>query len=145
MARGPRQVIQGSVVLDCQGLSLLLREDERMIKRVEKARYESFQVVISTLTILEAESAGPARSRRDFVLSRLHIEPVTRELALLAAELLHRTGMRGHEHAIDSVVAATALRQMRPTILYTSDPDDLTGLCAEPDRPKDQRVVIIRV
>jgi hypothetical protein len=53
--------------------------------------------------------------------------------------------MRGHQHAIDSVVATTALRQVRPVILYTSDPDDLTALCTEPDRPKDERVIIIRV
>ena len=145
MARGAREVIQGSVVLDSQGLSLLLQEDMRMVKRVEKARSESFHVVISAITILEAEPGGPARRRRDFVLSRLHIEPVTRELTLLAAELLHRTGMRGHQHAINSVVAATALRQVRPVILYTPDPDDLTALCAEPDRPKDERVIIIRV
>jgi hypothetical protein len=104
----------------------------------------SIAPVISAITILEAEPGGPAR-RRDFVLSRLHIEPVTRELTLLAAELLHRTGMRGHQHVIDSVVAATALRQVRPVILYTSDPDDLTALCTEPDRPKDERVIIIRV
>jgi len=145
MARGARGIIQGTVVLDSQGLSLLLQEDERMIRRVEKARAENFHVVISAITILEADPAGPARRRRDFVLSRLHIEPVTRELTLLAAELLHRTGMRGHRHAIDSVVAATALRQMRPTILYTSDPDDMTALCAELDRPKDERIVIIHV
>jgi len=145
MARGARGIIQGTVVLDSQGLSLLLQEDERMIRRVEKARAENFHVVISAITILEADPAGPARRRRDFVLSRLHIEPVTRELTLLAAELLHRTGMRGHRHAIDSVVAATALRQMRPTILYTSDPDDMTALCAELDRPKDERIVIFHV
>lgn len=145
MARGARQVIQGSVVLDSQGLSLLLDEDERMLKRVAKARSESFQVVISAATILETDSGGPARRRRDFVLSRLHIEPVTRELTLLAAELLHRAGMRGHQHALDALVAATAIRQPRPTILYTSDPGDLTALCSEPDRPKDQRVLIIRV
>jgi hypothetical protein len=145
MARGAREVIQGSVVLDSQGLSLLLQEDERMVKRIEKARSESFHVVISAITILEAEPGGSARRRRDFILSRLHIEPVTRELTLLAAELLHRTGMRGHQHAIDSVVATTALRQVRPVILYTSDPDDLTALCTEPDRPKDEHVIIIRV
>lgn len=145
MARGPRQIIQGSVVLDSQGLSLLLDEDERMVKRVEKARAESFQVVISAMTIVEAETVGRSRRRRDFVLSRLHIAPVTRELTLLAAELLHRTGMHGHQHAIDSVVAATALQQTRPVLLYTSDPDDMSALCSEPDRQKDERVMIIRV
>lgn len=145
MARGARQVIQGTVVLDSQGLSLLLDEDARMMKRIAKAREESFQVVISAITILESPQASQARRRRDFVLSRLHTEPVTRELAFLAAELLHRTGMSGHRHAIDSVVAATALQQARPVILYTSDPGDMAALCAEPDRPKDERVVIIHV
>jgi len=52
--------------------------------------------------------------------------------------------MRGHQHAIDSAVAATALRQVRPLLLYPSDPDDMAALCAEPGRPKDERVVIIR-
>lgn len=145
MARGPREIIQGAVVLGSQGLSLLLHEDERMVKRVAKARSENFHVVISAVTILESDPVGPARRRRDFVLSRLQTEPVTRELALRAADLLHRAGMRGHRHAIDSVVAATALRQVRPAILYTSDPDDLTALCSEPERPKDERVVIIHV
>lgn len=145
MARGAREIIQGTVVLDSQGLSLLLQENERMIGRVQKASAENFDIVISAITILEADPAGPARRRRDFVLSRLRIEPVTRELTLLAAELLHRTGMRGHRHAIDSVVAATALRQVRPAILYTSDLDDMTALCAEPERPKDERVIILHV
>jgi predicted nucleic acid-binding protein len=145
MARGARQIIQGSVVLDSQGLSLLLNEDERMVRRIQEARAESFQVVISAITIVETSLAGPRRQRRDFVLSRLHIEPVTRELTLLAAELLHRTGLGGHQHAIDAVVAATALQQMKPTLLYTSDPHDMAALCGEPDRPKGERVIIIRV
>ena len=145
MARGAREIIQGTVALDSQGLSLLLQEDERMVKRIDKARSENFHVVISAITILESDSAGPARRRRDFVLSRLQIDTVSRDLALHAAELLHRAGMRGHRHAIDSVVAATALRQRRPTILYTSDPGDLAALCSEPERPKDERVVIIHV
>jgi predicted nucleic acid-binding protein len=145
MARGARQIIQGCVVLDSQGLSLLVDEDERMGRRIEKARAESFQVVISAITIVEASAAGSRRGRRDFVLSRLHVEPVTRELTLLAAELLRRNGMGGHRRAIDAVVAATALQQDRPTLLYTSDPDDLAALCAEPDRPKPERVIIIRV
>jgi hypothetical protein len=37
------------VVLDSQGLSLLADEDERMVKRIQKARAKSFHVVISAL------------------------------------------------------------------------------------------------
>lgn len=58
MARGAREIIQGTVVLDSQGLSLLLEEDTRMIKRIAKAREESFQVVISAITILESPGSG---------------------------------------------------------------------------------------
>ena len=53
--------------------------------------------------------------------------------------------MSGHRHAIDATVGATALLQPRPVIVYTSDPGDMAALCAEPDRPKDERVVIIHV
>src|SRR5271165_6609890 len=49
-----------------------------MVKRVDKARSESFHVVISAITILEAEPRGPARRRPDFVLSRLPDDTVRR-------------------------------------------------------------------
>jgi hypothetical protein len=45
--------------------------------------------------------------------------------------------MHGDQHATDSVVAA-ALRQVRPVLLYTSDPGDMAALCSEPDRPKGE-------
>lgn len=145
MARDPRKIIQGTVVLDSQGLSLLIDENAKMLGRLQKARDESFGVAISAITIVEAPASGRRRQRRDFVLSRLDIEPAGRELALLASELLSRTGMSGHANAIDAVVAATALKSMRPTVLYTSDPQDMTALCAEPDRPDDEGVLILRV
>jgi hypothetical protein len=37
--------------------------------------------------------------------------------SILAAELLNRAGMHGYQHAIDSVVAAMALRRVRPVLL----------------------------
>lgn len=145
MARGPRQVIQGSVVLDSQGLSLLIDEDQRMLLRIRQARAESFQVSVSAITLVEAPCAGARRQRRDFLMSRLHIEPVTSDVTLLAAHILVQAGMTGHRHAIDAVVAATAVREPRPVLLYTSDPNDMAALCAEPDRPKGDRVAIIGV
>ncbi|MFC7763418.1 hypothetical protein ACFQY4_39235 [Catellatospora bangladeshensis] len=42
-------------------------------------------------------------------------------------------------------MAATALALPRPVVLLTSDPDDLTRLVEEPERPKDQRVVVVHV
>jgi hypothetical protein len=43
------------------------------------------------------------------------------------------------------VVAATALGLERPLALLTSDPDDMSRLVDEPERPKAQRIAVIRV
>ena len=53
--------------------------------------------------------------------------------------------MSGHRCAIDSVVAATALALPRPLVLLTSDPDDLSKLVEEPERPKHERIAVVRV
>jgi predicted nucleic acid-binding protein len=61
----------------------------------------------------------------------LRVEPVSEEIALHALELLSDTGLHGNKYAIDAVVAATALRSTRPTIVLTSDEDDLLTLCGK--------------
>jgi len=38
-----------------------------------------------------------------------------------------------------------ALAQARPVVLLTSDPTDLTRLIEEPDRPRAQRIEVVRV
>jgi predicted nucleic acid-binding protein len=73
------------------------------------------------------------------VLSRVIVLPVTAQIARRAGELLGVTGLSGHRCAIDAVVAATALELERPTILLTSDPDDMNRLVEEPSRPKAER------
>jgi len=42
-------------------------------------------------------------------------------------------------------VAATVLELQRPVVLLTSDPDDLSRLVEEPERPKAQRITAIHV
>ena len=71
--------------------------------------------------------------------------PVTAAIARQAGELLGTTGLSGHRCAIDAVVAASALGLERPTVLLTSDPDDLNKLVEEPGRPKAQRIAVIPV
>ena len=79
------------------------------------------------------------------VLSRITVVPVTVQIARRAGELLGATGLSGHRCAIDAVVAATALGLKRPIVLLTSDPDDMNRLVEEPDRPKAERIVVVRV
>ncbi len=79
------------------------------------------------------------------VLSRITVVPVTAQIARRAGELLGATGLSGHRCAIDAVVAAIALGLERPIVLLTSDPDDMNRLVEEPDRPKAERIVVVRV
>jgi hypothetical protein len=43
------------------------------------------------------------------------------------------------------LLAAVALRQPRPVVLLTSDPDDLARLTEEPHREKAQRIAVVRI
>jgi predicted nucleic acid-binding protein len=79
------------------------------------------------------------------VLSRITVVPVSRELGRHAGELLGATGLPGSRCAIDAIVAATALERERPVVLLTSDPDDLSRLVEEPERPKAQRIRVVQV
>jgi hypothetical protein len=73
------------------------------------------------------------------------VQPVSPDLGRRAGELLGSTGLSGHRCAIDALVAATALELARPGLLLTSDPDDLTRLVEEPDRPKAERIAVVHV
>ena len=81
--------------------------------------------------MIEASHGKINRSRWNFVLSELRLEPLTVELAKEAAELLRATGLHGHKYAIDAMVAATAMRQPGPVVLLTSDVDDMSELCGK--------------
>jgi predicted nucleic acid-binding protein len=100
---------------------------------------------VSAITLTEVLRGGRRDAAVHRVLSRITVVPVSRELARHAGELLGATGLAGHRCAIDAVVAATALALERPVVLLTSDPDDLTRLVEEPERPKMQRVAVIHV
>jgi predicted nucleic acid-binding protein len=135
----------GALVLDSDGLSKLARGDARARAYLDSARARGARVVVSAITLTEAIRGGPRDAAVHRVLSRIAVVPVTAEIARRAGELLGATGLSGHRCAIDAVVAATALELQRPVVLLTSDPDDLSRLVEEPERPKAQRIVVVHV
>jgi predicted nucleic acid-binding protein len=66
----------------------------------------------------------------EWVVSRLTVEPITTDIARRAATLLQQAGRHDHRHAVDAILAATALSTRGPTTILTSDPDDLATLSA---------------
>jgi hypothetical protein len=129
VARG--RVASGSLVLDSQGLSLYFEQDRAVLNMVRSALERGADRVISAATLLEAQNPGVKRARREYVLSQLKIQPLLIPWAREAAELLEGAGLSGHSHALDAMVALTALHQQPPVVLLTSDPGDMRRLCED--------------
>ncbi|MGW1658713.1 DNA-binding protein [Streptomyces atratus] len=122
---------EGTLVLDSEGLSKLLSDDERAVALVAEARSRGMEVVISALTIIEAVHARTNKARLAWVLSGLRTVPVGDEEAKAASALLMAAGLHGHKYAIDAAVAEAALRQQRPVVILTSDVEDMNKLCGD--------------
>ncbi|GAA3851370.1 hypothetical protein GCM10022243_16400 [Saccharothrix violaceirubra] len=135
----------GTLVLDSEGLVKIAAGDSRARAYLETARTRGARVVVSAVTLAEVLRGGHRDTAVHRVLSRIVVTPVTPELGRAAGELLGSTGLSGHRCAIDAMVAATALRQGRPVVLLTSDPDDWERLVEEPERAKEQRVVVVHI
>jgi predicted nucleic acid-binding protein len=142
---GQRVAAGGTVVLDSEGLSKLAAGDARVRGYLDSARARRARVAVSAITLTETLRGGPRDAALHRVLSRITAVPVTAQIARQAGELLGASGLSGHRCAIDAVVAATALGLERPIVLLTSDPDDMNRLIEEPDRPKAERIVVVRV
>jgi predicted nucleic acid-binding protein len=118
--------------LDSQALSLLLRHDRALTARIEATRRAGIPVRVSALTVVEAVHGKTDMPRLQWYLSRLRLEPVTPEDALVAVSLLRDAGgLHGHKYAIDALVAAMALRSPSPALVLTSDRDDWARLCGD--------------
>ena len=120
---------EGTLVLDCEGLSKFVNDHEPVVALLAEARKRGMEVVVSALTIIEATHQRTDRARLAWVLSGLRIAHIGDEEAKAASVLLLDAGLHGHKYAIDAVVAEMALRQQRPVVLLTSDIDDMAKLC----------------
>ncbi|WP_433436783.1 PIN domain-containing protein [Nonomuraea sp. CA-141351] len=131
MARARSRLSAGTVVLDCEALVKWCEADRRVTAFVREAQDNDFRVVVSAMTPIEAQDVRVKSDRLRWYLSRLKIEPVTEDISSRAIELLRDARLHGHKYAIDAVVAATALRSVRPVIVLTSDEDDMSKLCGK--------------
>ncbi|MFE7107720.1 type II toxin-antitoxin system VapC family toxin [Streptomyces sp. NPDC057575] len=119
----------GTLLLDSEGLSKLYRKDRTVVALVQAASEEGVRVATSAMTTLETdyESIHPARIK--WVLSRIDVHDITKEIAGRAAALLRTHRLHGHKYAIDAAFAAIARTALPPVTVLTSDPEDLTLLC----------------
>lgn len=128
----------GSVVLDCEGFAKLLSRDRRLLSILAKALEKERRVVCSAATLIEAQHSKIKAAEFAYARSMVAVEPVTEHIANEAVSLLRTAGLHGHRHAIDAMVAATAIVQSGSVTLLTSDPDDM-------NTPLGRRVAVVRV
>lgn len=121
--------MSGTLVLDCEGLSALVRRTPEITEWLAAAEAEDMRVVISSVTLVEARDPKINQARFDYAVSRVNIIPPTEAIARHAGKLLATAGLHGHRYALDALVAATALSSPAPATVLTSDPEDLLMLC----------------
>jgi len=119
----------GTYVLDCEALSRAALRERKMTLRLTEAHRSGIRVVTSSMTLIEAYHGQLKRGAWAWAMSRVVVEPVTREVADAAIVLLEDSGLHGHKYAIDAALAVIAGRQGGNVVLYTSDEDDLKKLC----------------
>ncbi|MGH4029690.1 hypothetical protein ACQB60_12215 [Actinomycetota bacterium Odt1-20B] len=100
-----------------------------MTARLKDAHRTGIRVVTSSMTLIEAYHDKIRRPAWEWAMSRIVVEPVTRDVADAAVTLLAGTGPHGHKYAIDAALAVIAGRQGGNVVLYTSDVDDMAKLC----------------
>ena len=101
--------MSGALVLDCEGLSKLVRHSPELTEWLTAAEAEDIRVVTSSVTLVEARDPRVNQARFDYAVSRVNIIPPTEAIARHASKLLAAAGLHGHKYALDAIVAATAL------------------------------------
>jgi len=118
-------------VLDCEALSRAVGREREMTMRLTRAHRSGIRVVTSSMTLIEAYHGQVQHAAWAWAMSRVVVEPVTRDVADKAIALLRDTGLHGHQYAIDAALAVIAGQLSGNVVLYTSDEDDMTKLCGE--------------
>ncbi|WLW52064.1 type II toxin-antitoxin system VapC family toxin [Streptomyces sp. YU58] len=121
--------MSGTLVLDCEGLSALVRRTPELTEWLAAAEAEDIRVVTSSVTLVEARDPRINQARFDYAVSRVNVVPPTEAIARHASRILATAGLHGHKYALDAIVAATALVSPSPVTVLTSDPEDLRLLC----------------
>lgn len=122
----PRPTSGGTLVLDSEGLSKA-SSHRSVLAHLEQAWRRRARVVVSAAVLPEVLRGHPRDAATHRILAKITVVPVTDELGRAAGRLIGASGL-GRGHAVDAMVVATALASERPTLILTSDPDDLTAL-----------------
>lgn len=132
-------------MLDAQGLAKFAAGDRIIRILALKTQQRGGRIITAASTLTETLRGKPSDAKVHRVLRDVDVVPISEVLGRKAGELLGATGMSGHRNTVDALLATIALAQSRPTLLVTSDPDDMARLTEEPHRRKTDRIAIIKI
>jgi predicted nucleic acid-binding protein len=112
------------LILDSGAIIAIARGDPRVAGYVAAATYRGDEVVVPAVVVAQTIRGGPRDAPVYRLLKTVRTRPIGLRLARHAGELL---GATGSDDAVDAIVMAEALR-VRPSLLLTSDPEDMTRL-----------------
>ncbi|MGH8907450.1 MAG: PIN domain-containing protein [Egibacteraceae bacterium] len=118
------------VILDAHGVTCWTQAQvpAALLLELEAAQRDGGIVVVPTIAIVESTVGNGRRDARiNLWLKSAQTAPLTLPLARIAARLRATASLK--VSAADAVVAATAVER-DGCVLITSDPRDLTALCA---------------
>jgi predicted nucleic acid-binding protein len=119
-----------SIVLDSEGLSRAATNDAAITRFLAFASLNRIRVILPTITITELLQDKPSDAAVWYVVNRLFIEDIDRDIAGKAGILRSRAERSRHKKrdlSVDSIIAAIAIRHA-PSAVVTSDVADLSTL-----------------
>jgi predicted nucleic acid-binding protein len=140
-----RARVGGTLVLDAEGLVKLSAGHPGAVSRARAANRRNAVVVTAATTLTEVLRGDQRDAPVHRVLRKVKVVSIDSQQARAAGELLGRTGLSGRSHALAALVAIVALAQPRPVVLLTSDTGDMARLTEEPQRPRAERVAVVRI
>ena len=103
-------------MLGSQGFSGWIDRDRKVMRLLEQADRDGADLAMSAATIIEVSHSGVDIARMGWPLSRIRVEPVTKESARRSAGLLKAAGLHGHKYAIDTIELD---RERRAAVQFT--------------------------
>ncbi|MGQ0773064.1 MAG: PIN domain-containing protein [Pseudonocardiales bacterium] len=117
------------MVLDGEGLSKPAT-DRAVFVDLEQALRRRARVVVSAAVLAEVIRGHRRDAAVNRIVAKVTVLPVTEATGRLAGQLLGKANL-GRGHAVDAMVAATAVIAERPVLILTSDQTNLTTLVAD--------------
>ncbi len=121
-------------VFDSEALAKAVRGDRDLLALLDLARTEDIPVVITPMTMVEADDGKIRPERWRWLVSRLRTVTIGVEEGQAAQKLRRQTGLHGHKYVIDTFLAVAAIAQAGAVTLFTSDVDDVDTLLSDHPR-----------